>query len=289
MFLTELERFDKGVFAFVFDHTDRIQHAFWTTRDLTHPMHDPKEAQSYGKVIQDMYQEMDTCLGEAIKRTNGKTLLLTVSDHGFGSFRRQVHINRWLIHNGFMRLKGSQDIEGRGLFQDVDWHNTRAYAAGFSSIYLNYAGREGGGIVKQEGRLSSLLGEIATKLQSLTDPDNGNRVIHRVYLGSRIYRDGPLVNKGPDLVVGFEPGYRASWQTALGAVPVNLIEDNKSRWSGDHIFDPDFMPGIILSNIKLKSESFRGIDIAPTILAGVGLNRPGHMTGQDLLRSNNID
>jgi predicted AlkP superfamily phosphohydrolase/phosphomutase len=289
MFLTELERFDKGVFAFVFDHTDRIQHAFWATRDPTHPMYDPKEAQSYGNVIQDMYQEMDACLGEAIKRADGRTLLLVISDHGFGSFRRQVHVNRWLVDNGFMHLKESQDRVGRGLFQDVDWHNSRAYAVGFSSIYLNLAGREGRGIVKRDGQSCSLLEEIASKLQTLADPDNGNRVIHGVYLGSRIYADGPLVDKAPDLVVGFEPGYRASWQTALGGVPVNLIEDNKSKWSGDHIFDPDFMPGIVLSNVKLEGKSFRAIDIAPTILAGLGLERPGHMTGQDLLPSDRMD
>jgi len=283
MFLAELERFYKGVFAFVFDHTDRIQHAFWATRDPTHPMYDPKEAQSYGNVIRDIYQEMDAYLGEAIKRTDGRTLLLVVSDHGFGSFRKQVHVNRWLVDNGFMRLKESQDMEGRGLFQDVDWHNTRAYAVGFSSIYVNLIGREGGGIVKRDGQWCSLLDEIASKLQTIADPDNGNRVIHRVYLGSRIYQDSPLADKAPDLVIGLEPGYRASWQTALGGAPVNLIEDNKSKWSGDHIFDPDLMPGIILSNAKLDGQSYRGIDVAPTVLGCLGLAKPGHMKGRDLL------
>ena len=198
-------------------------------------------------------------------------------------------MNRWLVDKGFMRLKESQDREGRGLFQDVDWHNTRAHAVGFSSIYLNLAGREGGGVVKRDGRLCSLLDEIASKLQTFVDPDNGNRVIHRVYLGGRIYADGRLADNGPDLIVGFEPGYRASWQTALGGAPVNLVEDNKSKWSGDHIFDPDLMPGIVLSNVKLEGESFRGIDIAPTILAGLGLDKPGHMTGQNLLRSDRMD
>jgi predicted AlkP superfamily phosphohydrolase/phosphomutase len=284
MFQVELERSDKGVFAFVFDHTDRIQHAFWATRDPAHPMYDPREAQLYGAVIRNTYQEMDACLGEAIKRTNGRTLLLVVSDHGFSSFRRQVHLNRWLVQNGYMHLKESQDMEGRGIFQDVNWRNTRAYAVGFSSIYLNLVGREGGGIVKRDKQSCSLLDEIASKLQTLTDPDNGNRVIHKVYVSSRIYANSLLVEKGPDLVVGFQPGYRASWQTALGGAPTSLVEDNKSRWSGDHIFDPDFMAGIVLSNIKLKGKSFRGIDIAPTILSGLGLNRPQHMTGRNLLR-----
>ena len=285
MFLTELERFAKGVFAFVFDHTDRLQHAFWSTRDPAHPMYDATEAQSYGRVIEDAYREMDTCLGEAIKRTDRRTLLLAVSDHGFGSFRRQVHLNRWLVDNGFMRLKGSPNVAGRGLFQDVDWHNTRAYAVGFSSIYLNLAGREGGGIVRGDEPSRGLLDEIASKLQTLVDPDTGNRVIHRVYRGRQIYAGGPLADKAPDLVVGFRPGYRASWQTALGGAPTRVVEDNRSRWSGDHIFDPEFAPGIILSNAKLGGPLYRGIDIAPTILAGLGLGKPGHMTGRDLCTS----
>ncbi len=283
MFLAELEQFERGVFAFVFDHTDRIQHAFWATRDPGHPMYDAAEARSYHQVIEDAYREMDTCLGHVMERTDSRTLLLVVSDHGFGSFRRQVHLNRWLVDNGFMRLKGSQQAEGRGLFQDVDWHNTRAYAVGFSSIYLNRAGREGAGIVKPGAQSPELLEEIRSKLQTLLDPHSGDRVIHRIYLGRRIYTPAPLADKSPDLVVGFKPGYRASWQTALGGAPADLVEDNRSRWSGDHIFAPDLMPGIVLSNARLPGQPCRGIDIAPTILAALGLGIPAYMTGRDLL------
>lgn len=289
MFLTELEQFDQGVFAFVFDHTDRIQHAFWATRDSTHPMHDPAEGESYRHVIEDAYREMDTCLAEALKRIDPRTLLLVVSDHGFGSFRRQVHLNRWLVDNGFMRLKGSRDAEGRGLFQDVDWRSTKAYAVGFSSIYLNLAGREAGGSVKPGEPANLLREEIAAKLTSLADPDNSTRVVRNVYRAERIYAASPLVSEAPDLVVGFEPGYRASWQTALGGAPTKLVEDNKSRWSGDHIFDPQTMPGIILSNAKLAGPLRRGIDISPTVLAALGVDRPAHTTGRDLLSQDEGD
>ena len=62
-----------------------------------------------------------------------------------GPFRRAVNVNRWLVDQGYMKLK---DGEGRSLFADVDWSQTRAYAVGFTSIYLNLAGRESGGIVR---------------------------------------------------------------------------------------------------------------------------------------------
>jgi len=177
-------------------------------------------------------------------------------------------------------LKESDDREGSGLFRDVDWQHTKAYAVGFASIYINIAGREGGGIVKRGAEYDELCREIDARLEPLIDPDNGCPVVHRVYHGSTIYNGGPLKDKGPDLLAGLKPGYRFSWQTALGAAPIRLIEDNTSRWSGDHIFDPGFMPGVLLSNLKINSRKPRGIDIAPTILDCLGLTQPDHMTGK---------
>jgi bisphosphoglycerate-independent phosphoglycerate mutase (AlkP superfamily) len=63
-----------------------------------------------------------------------------------------------------------------------------------------------------------------------------------------------------------------------------MIEDNTSRWSGDHIFDPGFMSGVLLSNVKINTKNPRGVDIAPTILDCLGLTRPGRMTGRCFLK-----
>ena len=285
MFLSELDRFEKGLLAFVFDHTDRVQHAFWATRDMQHPVYNEKEAELYCNVINEMYLEMDNILSKALKRADNGTALFIVSDHGFASFRRQVHLNRWLIENGYMHLRESDDREGSGLFGDVDWQKTKAYAMGFASIYINLTGREGGGVVKQGSEYDELCKAIATKLESLVDPDNGSPVIHRVYHNSQIYNNGPLIDKGPDILVGLKPGYRFSWQTALGAAPIKLVEDNTSKWSGDHIFDPIFMSGILLSNVKINTQNPRGVDIAPTVLNCFALTQPEHMTGKSLLET----
>ena len=283
MFLDELDRFKKGLLAFVFDHTDRVQHAFWATRDPQHPAYNEKEAKQYRNVINEMYQQMDNILGKALKRVDNKTVLFVVSDHGFASFRHQVHLNRWLIKNGYMHLKESDEREGSGLFRDVDWQKTKAYAVGFASIYVNLAGREGSGIVKQGSEYDELCKVVAARLEQFIDPDSGYPVVHRVYRSSQIYNGGQLTDEGPDLLVGLKPGYRFSWQTALGASPTRLIEDNTSRWSGDHIFDPTFMSGIFLSNMRINVKMPRGIDVAATILDCLGLTQPEHMTGKSLL------
>ena len=52
----------------------------------------------------------------------------------------------------------------------------------------------------------------------------------------------------PDLVVGYEPGYRASWQTSLGGAPAGLVEDNDRKWSGDHCITPEAVPGVLFTS-----------------------------------------
>jgi len=277
-----LNDFDAGVLAFVFDHPDRVQHVFWSTRDPQHPAYNPEEAQKYADAIPQTYRQMDEALGMVLSKVDNKTLLLVLSDHGFGSFRRAVHLNRWLIENGFMNLRMTNNREARGIFQDVDWARTKAYAVGFTSIYLNIAGREGQGIVAPGEEAEKLRQEISERLVQFKDPDHGTPVVHRVYVGKDIY-PGPEAESGPDLVVGFKPGYRASWQTALGGAPLQLIEDNKTRWTGDHLFDPSFVPGILLSNQKINSPDPKVTDIAPTVLHALGLVKPKHLTGNNLV------
>ena len=280
MLSDELERFQSGLLAFVFDTSDRVQHAFWATREPEHPAYDPEEAEAFGHVIPDMYREMDSVLGEVLSKIDPETALIVLSDHGFNSFRRAVHVNRWLIENGYMHLAGGNGKEGRSLFGDVDWSKTRAYSLGFSSIYLNLANREPSGIVLAS-EAADLRREMAGKLLGWDDPEPNQPLVHAVYEGREIY-SGPLVGEGPDLVVGLKPGYRFSAQTVLGGAPLPLIEDNRKRWSGDHLIDPSFVPGVLFTNQKLKNSQPGLADIGPTVLHCFGITPPDHMKGSPL-------
>ena len=82
---------------------------------------------------------------------------------------------------------------------------------------------------------------------------------------------GPYVNEAHDLLVGYEPGYRASWNSAVGMVTEQVIEENTKSWSGDHCIDPDAVPGVLFSNWLLADDSPQMQDIAPTLLALFGL------------------
>jgi len=275
----EVDRLDRGLLAFVFDTTDRIQHAFWAARDPGHPAYDEALAQRHGSVIEDYYRRMDGILGKLLDGMDERTALIVLSDHGFTSFRRAVHLNSWLVDNGLMALKDPSADRGASLFRNVDWRNTRAYALGFSSIYLNLKGREDSGTVDPADAfaLKAAIGERLARLD-----DGGERVFERIYDSAKLYT-GPCASEAPDLVVGFRPGYRTSWQTAVGGSPEGLIEDNRESWSGDHLVDPIHVPGILLLNRGTSCAPPHLRDIAPTILQLLGLASPSGTDGQSLV------
>jgi len=278
----ELERFKEGLLAFVFDTTDRIQHIYWSTGDPEHPTYDKTYAKKYQNVIEDYYKRMDRILQRILASIDERTVICIISDHGFGSFRRAVHLNSWLVQSGLMVLKEPSPEGGEPLFKNVVWEKTMAYAMGFSSIYLNLRGREGKGIVNPGDEAEKMKGKISDILTSLKDPKTGRPVIRNVYTREELY-SGPYISNAPDLVVGFEPHYRASWQTAIGGAPPKTVEDNLRKWTGDHMCDASYVPGVFLINRKTHLLHPKVVDIAPTILTCFQIPKPECMEGDSLL------
>ena len=282
MFDRELERFHSGLLAFVFDTSDRIQHVFWAATDTAHPAHTPELKRRFGDVIHEHYRRMDAVLGKALDAEKNDTAIFVISDHGFTSFRRTAHVNTWLIRNGFMTLTPDSGGEGKPLLRSVDWSQTRAYTVGFCSLYLNLKGRERDGIVSQGADSRRVAQELADALRAWRDAKTGAAVVRNVYASEDIYQ-GDHLAEAPDLVVGFSPGYRASWHTALGAAPAGeAVTDNRESWSGEHLVDPPCVPGVFLSNVNTAVANPRLIDIAPTVLRCFNMPPPPDMDGKPL-------
>ncbi|MBP7836352.1 MAG: alkaline phosphatase family protein [Candidatus Omnitrophica bacterium] len=254
----ELSRLKKGVLFCYFEYADIIQHMFWRNVDGRHK-----------DVIEKAYAAMDKVLGTVLDKLDKDDTLIVLSDHGFGAFKRAAHLNSWLRKNGYLALKDNTADSGDELLADIDWSKTRAYAIGFGAIYINQQGREGAGIVMPGRETEDLKEEIAGKLTGWMDEKYNQPVIHKVYKREQIFR-GKYIAEAPDLYVGFNKGYRASWQTAIGGAPRALIEDNLKKWSGDHLFDPSLVPGVIFSNRKICKEKPSIYDIAPTVLKITG-------------------
>lgn len=280
MFLDAVRRMPRGLTVCVFDAPDRIQHMFYRHDDAEHPANRDRDVTRYAKVLDQLYQRMDELVGEVAAEISEPQVLMVISDHGFCTFQRGVSLNAWLIEQGYLKMQ--EEAKPGEYLAGVDWANTRAYSFGLSGIYLNQKGRESQGIVPRE-ECAALRTEIAAKLTGLYDSETGRTAIRMAYDSHRVY-SGPYAGDGPDIVVGYEKGYRSSWDNAAGRTEGPVFVDNTRYWSGDHCVDPALVPGVFFSNWKWATPNPSILDLAPTILKLFGIKSPAYMDGRALSR-----
>ena len=273
-----IARFRRGDMSFMYLSDIDLQcHMLWRLgdpKDSSAPPHpafaaDADAAEKHRHDIDGYYQHVDALLGRVMARTPDDTLILVMSDHGFQPYTRAVHLNAWLRDQGYLVLKDGKQT-GHIATGDVDWSKTKAYGLGFNGLYLNLSGREGQGIVAP-AEADALLAEIKGKLEGWDDAERANAsVVRRAFLSGEIYT-GERVAEAPDLIVGYEAGYGCSDESTLGEIEVPQIVDNLERWSGNHLMDPEVVPGVLFSNSKLPRSGYALPDVTATVLQPEGV------------------
>ena len=262
MWYSALEAHDAELVVAVFVQTDRVSHMFYRGIDKEHPLYGQAGEEARG-AVQWIYQEADRVLGETLERMGEDDQIVVLSDHGFAPFRKVVHLNRWLAQAGYLVFKpGEQGTDA--LFDGVDWAQTQAYALGLNGIFINQQGREPSGSVSVL-ETPALKAKIIAQLTTATDQETGESLVRQVFDRQEIY-PGLASDEAPDLVIGYERNYRASWQTTLGGTPQKLVEDNHQKWSGDHCIDPSLVPGVLFTSFPLSHEIKNIQDVSTLIL-----------------------
>ena len=278
----ELGRFDSGLFFYYISSTDQRQHMFWRMLDEKHPAYDVALAKKFGGVIENIYREADRILDHVLGNIDKDTVVLVMSDHGFNPFNRAFNLNTWLRQNGYLRLRNEFKQEDLEIgFPTTDWSKTKAFGLGLNGLYINQKGREAEGIVQAGPDKENLVREIARKLEEFTDPKTGEKVVLKAYVARDVY-SGAHVDEAPDIVLGFNRGYRISFKSPLGRVPKDVLEDNRAKWSGDHMGAAEIMPGILLTNQPFKAESPALCDLTATIMDVFGIEKPEGMIGKTI-------
>ncbi len=192
---------------------------------------------------------------------------------GFGNtMRSQVRKNTTIIQRVNRNLFLS--------FRDVDWSRTRAYSNGYSGpVFVNLKGREPQGIVAAGAEYDRVLEQLIADLKQLKEPGTGQPFVGEVYRGKELYH-GDHMEQSPDLLF-----FPRDWKYA----GLGLVEFPTNRWlspspdrSGNHRMD-----GIVfLSGPGIRGASqIQGasiMDIAPTVLALMGVPIPESMDGRVL-------
>ena len=292
--------------------TDSVQHQMWHMLDRV-------ERRRYrvkieGNPVLEIYQLADDLVGQLRKIFDEDTMVFVISDHGFGPLHYNLHLNTWLLRQGFLKLKanlstrvkrlafeaglvpenlypweerlrllgwarGEQAYRWLGRFslsmQNIDWAKTVAYSYGnVGQIYLNRRGREPEGIVT-EADARRILGELEQALLSWVNPLSGERVVKRVYRKEEVYSHRAL-ECAPELVFLPEEGHSPM---GLSEFLSNEIVSHPVAHSGWHRMEGLFLGagGPLKRGLAKK---LRLLDLYPTICELLGVPIPEGMDGQ---------
>lgn len=166
-------------------------------------------------------------------------------------------------------------------FHDVDWPGSRAYSYGrhVGPLYLNVKGREPEGIVKPGRDYDRVRDELATQARLLSDPRTGRRLVGEVLYREEVY-NGAHIEEAPDLIL--IPRDERDIFFGLSDFASNEIVQPMYRYSGMHrdhglilMMGPQVKPAAHFADAAI-------IDLAPTILAAMGVPIPNDMDGRTL-------
>ncbi len=200
----------------------------------------------------------------------------------------------WLQVQLFRRADGrfAGEIESRSRLGKYIWPQTRVFSEELSyapSLCFNLKGREPEGIVEPGAELEDLQAEVIEQLLSWRDPLDEHSVVRNVYKRDEIYT-GPYIEAAPDLILEFEepggysytalPSGRSQNEQPIERLPKSRLKGGKGAgMAGTHRRDGLFVAAgpAIPRQDTLGKRSI--VDIAPTVLAALGLAIPSDIEG----------
>jgi predicted AlkP superfamily phosphohydrolase/phosphomutase len=248
------------LFVGVVTECDRLHHYFWSQYA------DPGAA--HHQRFLDFYRRLDDVLGALIDAVPPGTPLFVVADHGHTLIHREFYPNAWLRAEGLLdftvgRPKGLADLAP----------GSKVFVLDPGRIYVHRQGRFPHGAVGS-AEAEDLLARVREGLFGLVDSSAGapagGRPVSRVYGRDELYR-GPHLGAAPDMVIHFNDGYDP--KGALGKTDVF----GKSALTGMHTYADALF---FLNRPGVPTDGLDIVDLAPTILALLGIEPPPDMDGR---------
>ena len=316
LFLLQKEPWD--FFTMVFTGPDRLQHFLWADMDPQHLLHDPESAHHFGHALLEHYRVLDDAIAKILDCLPSNTLVLLMSDHGFNGCARRFYVNRWLRDRGLLMLREPSNWRSdlasllshlgsvrwlrrlkRAVFpnqwssitlystvftQAIDWLHTKAYFGLDGGLRMNLQGREPQGIVRAGDEYEVLRQELRQALLTVEDPETKRPPLSKVFLREELYH-GRFAGRAPDLILepqrdNPDPAHNFVLDGSLKADEARIF-GSSAPYSGNHTLD-----GILVAwgadVARGQIQNARIVDLAPTVLAALGVAIPEYMDGRVL-------
>ncbi len=310
-----LDRYDPDLFAIVYRQVDLASHQAWCYQDPEWQAKNPGKWESRAELLAQVYEAVDAAFGrirDKAKTLDGEVAFGTCSDHGFGRITYRYYMNKWLVDQGYLVLKGgvgwqrfrlwaqrkwqgllrrtgllkAMTRRGRKLPSQeqiihdmIDWSKTRAYSSfsgGEDIVLINLKGRQPEGIVEPGEEYERLRDEIIEKLPGMRAPD-GARIISQAFRREELW-EGPQLHVAPDIqCLTVDTACNMSPSPVHSVVAEEAVEGRPAmhRVTGIYGWEGE---GIFRSDERVAGPQIA--DMAPTILHLLGLPVEDYMDGR---------
>jgi predicted AlkP superfamily phosphohydrolase/phosphomutase len=244
--------------------TDRLHHFLWQQMEEGHP--------TYAPAFYDFYRRIDDMLGQLAAKLDDNTTLMWMADHGFCTIKKEVYVNRWLMDNGWLKLRNVPPDRKKGL--DEIHPSSVAYSLDPGRVVIRVRGREKEGCVAPGAEYQALRDEIAAAALALRDPDSGDPIFQAVFAREDLYH-GPYLEQAADLILAPHDGYDPK-----GPLYKEALTYKGDELVGMHTYD-DAM--FYVGGRTIPQTRFSVLNVMPTILDSMQVPHPPGLDGVSLI------
>lgn len=297
-------------------------HLLWHLMDTAHPRYDPVLDPPLGRTLVDIYSEIDRAMSTMLRLAGDDASVFVLSPHGIGPNPAPGNALEVVLERGGYLVRGStadEDGDPRALwlrrayrlgrlltppalrpavarlvprpggvvaftYDSIDWRSTRAFELhgdGTSFVRVNLTDREPNGTVAPGDDYNSLCEELAAFIEKIEYADTGAPAAVRISRTEPV--DEPVRSSLPDLCVEWGP--RPIGRLRHPDVGVFDVGGDDPR-TGHHRstgFLVGAGPAIEPSNdMELAQHEASLLDVAPTMLARLGVDVPREMSGDPI-------
>jgi len=309
------ERFRPDFLFALFRATDRVQHQHW--QELAKSFEQvPQDLRTFWRAVDTACARIDA----AFRAAGGPSVTLVISDHGSGAAHSEFFTNRWLLENGYLTFRNGGDkfrrralsrllqtsdrIPGarrilrpvvdrlrtsdraarlttavmgeasfEGLREEIDWQRTVAYSFPVpEGIYLNPYNKS---LTDADG--ARLVAEMRQKLTAFSEAHIEVFEPHELYGQVAGHQPPALLLRIDGMAT--DPRMDFSYpKPFLGPRPGFFYGSGVHRMNGILLAAGD---GVPTARIE---EPLSLLDVAPTVLEGMGVPVPAAMRGRSFAR-----
>jgi predicted AlkP superfamily phosphohydrolase/phosphomutase len=288
---------DWDILMTVFPHTD-MGHIVWRYMDPDVSLKYPERRKRIAAIFTRLDQVLEELFDLADRR--GASVVI-MSDHGHGMLKGWLRPNKLLQKWGYITMANPLQWFARRMYREyqkwryedkysrparrvdekigIDWSRTKAvvcHTAMWGFLYLNVRGRQPQGVIKLGSEYEACRNELIERLMAEVDPQTGEKLFVDVIKPETVYGQSDTEWDSPDLLLVPQDGMKVSRRLRERWLVKHTCPD---RAEGTHLLKGLWM----VAGEKIKSRiNFQANiqDLAPTILAAMGIAVPDDMDGR---------